>query len=84
VTLYGLCTDRLTGIVAIAWAILFGLNFPLDSARLTKNRNDIKLGVMNDPALPVLPHNLGRRLAARGAPSTPGNEQEIIFAGKSS
>jgi hypothetical protein len=56
-------------------AILFGLNFPPDSARLTKNRNGIKFGAMNNPALP---HNLGRGLAARGAFQREGNEREII------
>jgi hypothetical protein len=63
-------------------AKLFGLNFPLDSAWLTKNRNDIKLGVMNNPALPALPHNLGRRLAARAAFSTRGKRARNYFPRK--
>jgi hypothetical protein len=61
-------------------AILFGLNFPLDSAMLTKNRNGIKFGAMNNPALP---RNLGRRLAARGALQCEGTEREIISPRKS-
>jgi hypothetical protein len=61
-------------------AILYGLNFPPDSASLTKNRNYIKLGAMNKP---VLPHSLGRRLAARGALQREGTEQEIISPRKS-